>query len=42
LCVEQGVETLAGVEVIPNLRPILIHPLRKGKILVDRPDSYLL
>jgi biotin synthase-related radical SAM superfamily protein len=41
-CVEQGVETLAAIGVIPNLRPISTHPLRQGEILVDRPDSYRL
>ena len=41
-CVEQGVEILAAMGVIPNLRPISAHPLRKGEILVDRPDSYRL
>jgi biotin synthase-related radical SAM superfamily protein len=39
-CVEKGVETLAAMGVIPNLRPISAHPLRKGEIMVDRPDSY--
>jgi biotin synthase-related radical SAM superfamily protein len=41
-CVEKGVETLAAMGVIPNLRPISAHPLRKGEILIDRPDSYRL
>jgi biotin synthase-related radical SAM superfamily protein len=41
-CVEQGVETLALMGVIPNLRPISAHPLRAGEILIDRPDSYRL
>jgi biotin synthase-related radical SAM superfamily protein len=41
-CVEKGVETLTAMGVIPNLRPISAHPLRKGEILVDRPDSYRL
>jgi biotin synthase-related radical SAM superfamily protein len=41
-CVEKGVETLAAMGVIPNLRPISAHPLRKGEIMVDRPDSYRL
>jgi biotin synthase-related radical SAM superfamily protein len=40
--VELGVETLAAIGVIPNLRPISPHPLRKGEIVVDRPDSYRL
>lgn len=38
-CVERGVETLAAMGVIPNLRPISAHPLRKGVIVVDRPDA---
>ena len=29
-CVERGVETLTRMGVIPNLRPISPHPLRKG------------
>jgi biotin synthase-related radical SAM superfamily protein len=41
-CVEQGVETLTARGVIPNLRPISTHPLRKGEIIVDRPNSYRL
>ena len=41
-CVEKGVETLASMGVIPNLRPISAHCLRKGEIAVDRPDSYRL
>jgi biotin synthase-related radical SAM superfamily protein len=41
-CVEKGVSTLTAMGVIPNLRPISAHPLRKGEILVDRPDSYRL
>ncbi|MFA5237563.1 MAG: radical SAM protein [Methanoregula sp.] len=41
-CVERGVETLAGMGVIPNLRPISPHPLRKGEITVERPSSYRL
>ena len=41
-CVEKGVKTLTAMGVIPNLRPISAHPLRKGEILVDRPDSYRL
>ena len=41
-CVEKGAETLTAMGVIPNLRPISAHPLRKGEILVDRPDSYRL
>jgi biotin synthase-related radical SAM superfamily protein len=38
-CVGQGVETLTGMGVIPNLRPISPHPLRKGEISVERPSS---
>lgn len=41
-CVQQGVETLAAMGVIPNLRPISPHPLRKGEISVERPSSYRL
>ena len=41
-CVQEGVETLSGMGVIPNLRPISPHPLRKGEIVVDRPSSYRL
>jgi biotin synthase-related radical SAM superfamily protein len=41
-CVEKGVETLTAMGVIPNLRPISAHRLRKGEILIDRPDSYRL
>lgn len=41
-CVKQGVERLAAMGIIPNLRPISPHPLRKGQITVDRPDSYRL
>lgn len=38
-CVEEGVETLAGIGVIPNLRPISPHQLRKGAIVIERPSS---
>jgi biotin synthase-related radical SAM superfamily protein len=38
-CVGQGVENLTGMGVIPNLRPISPHPLRKGEISVERPSS---
>ncbi|ABS56560.1 Radical SAM domain protein [Methanoregula boonei 6A8] len=38
-CVEQGVEILTGMGVIPNLRPISPHPLRKGQLEVVRPSS---
>jgi biotin synthase-related radical SAM superfamily protein len=41
-CVEQGVEALTAMGVIPNLRPISPHPLRKGEIRVERPSSYRL
>jgi len=41
-CVEKGVEVLAGMGIIPNLRPISAHPLRAGQITIDRPDSYRL
>lgn len=37
-CVRDGVETLAGMGVIPNLRPISPHPLRRGEIEVHRPS----
>ena len=38
-CVGNGVETLAGMGVIPNLRPISPHPLRRGEIEVRRPSA---
>jgi biotin synthase-related radical SAM superfamily protein len=38
-CVEDGVETLAAMGVIPVLRPISPHPLRKGEITVERPSA---
>lgn len=41
-CVEKGIEVLTGMGVIPNLRPISPHPLRKGQIPVERPSSYRL
>ena len=41
-CVERGVKRLAGMGVIPNLRPISGHPLRKGQVTVERPSSYRL
>jgi len=41
-CVERGVELLTGMGVIPNLRPISPHPLRRGGINVKRPSSYRL
>jgi biotin synthase-related radical SAM superfamily protein len=37
-CVKDGVETLAGMGVIPVLRPISPHPLRKGEITIERPS----
>ncbi|MFA4862018.1 radical SAM protein [Methanoregula sp.] len=37
-CVEEGIETLASIGVIPNLRPISPHPLRNGEIVVERPS----
>ena len=41
-CVQEGIETLSVMGVIPNLRPISPHPLRKGEIVVDRPSAYRL
>jgi biotin synthase-related radical SAM superfamily protein len=41
-CVEKGVEKLARMGVIPNLRPISSHPMRKGEIDIERPSSYRL
>ena len=41
-CVEHGVGILTSMGVIPNLRPISSHPLRKGQITIDRPNSYRL
>jgi biotin synthase-related radical SAM superfamily protein len=41
-CVEKGIEVLTGMGVIPNLRPISPHPLRKEQITVERPSSYRL
>lgn len=38
-CVRDGVETLASMGVIPNLRPISAHPLRRGEIEVHRPSA---
>ena len=38
-CVQGGVGTLASMGVIPNLRPISPHPLRKGEIVVERPSA---
>jgi biotin synthase-related radical SAM superfamily protein len=41
-CVQQGIETLASMGVIPNLRPISPYPIRKGEIFVERPTAYRL
>jgi len=41
-CVKEGIEILAGMGVIPNLRPISPHPLRAGQIVVERPSPYRL
>jgi biotin synthase-related radical SAM superfamily protein len=41
-CVQEGIETLASMGVIPNIRPISPHPLRKGEIAVERPSAYRL
>jgi biotin synthase-related radical SAM superfamily protein len=38
-CVQDGIETLASMGVIPNLRPISPHPLRMGEIVVERPSA---
>ena len=38
-CVKEGVEALAAIGVIPVLRPISPHPLRKGEITVERPSA---
>jgi biotin synthase-related radical SAM superfamily protein len=38
-CVRGGVEALAGMGVIPVLRPISPHPLRKGEITIERPSA---
>ncbi len=38
-CVEAGVTKLAKMGVIPNLRPISPHPLRKGEAEVKRPSA---
>ncbi len=37
--VRKGVETLTEMGVIPILRPISPHPLRRGEIDVARPDA---
>jgi len=36
-CVLAGVTRLAEMGVIPILRPISPHPLRKGEVKVERP-----
>lgn len=36
-CIRQGTTTLAGMGVIPVLRPISESPLRRGQIIIDRP-----
>jgi len=41
-CVTRGVEKLTEMNVIPNLRPISSHPLRKEEIHIERPSSYRL
>ena len=41
-CVHEGVERLTNIGVIPNLRPISPHPLRKGETFVERPTAYRL
>ena len=38
-CVVAGVTRLAEMGVIPNLRPISPHPLRKGEVEVERPSA---
>lgn len=38
-CVVAGVTKLAEMGVIPNLRPISPHPLRKGEAEVKRPSA---
>jgi biotin synthase-related radical SAM superfamily protein len=38
-CVMEGVTRLAEMGVIPNLRPISPHPLRKGEVEVERPSA---
>jgi len=38
-CVLKGVEKLAAMGVIPVLRPISPHPLRKGEIPIERPTA---
>ena len=38
-CVLAGVTRLAEMGVIPILRPISPHPLRKGEVVVERPSA---
>ena len=38
-CVMSGVSRMAEMGVIPNLRPISPHPLRKGEVEVQRPTA---
>lgn len=38
-CVMSGVDRLARMGVIPNLRPISPHPLRAGEAKVERPSA---
>jgi biotin synthase-related radical SAM superfamily protein len=38
-CVLAGVSRLAELGVIPNLRPISPHPLRKGEVKAVRPSA---
>jgi len=38
-CVMSGVDSLAQMGVIPNLRPISPHPLRNGAAQVQRPTA---
>jgi biotin synthase-related radical SAM superfamily protein len=38
-CVLTGVSRLAEMGVIPILRPISPHPLRKGEVKVERPSA---
>jgi biotin synthase-related radical SAM superfamily protein len=38
-CVLAGITRLAEMGVIPNLRPVSPHPLRKGEVNVERPSA---
>jgi biotin synthase-related radical SAM superfamily protein len=38
-CVISGVNRLAQIGVIPNLRPISPHPLRAREVIVERPSA---